>query len=373
MPTARRRQGDDLIPINPDLEYDEADAFSLCCFAGTYREVRGKLQATRIGRDQETFRPGKGSKVRKPKGGGKGNRRPFTPGQPLRKPTDSGKTTLFKDKPEVPVIVDQLVICLSARSANRCGKLDHISRSCSLPDTRGSTPVRNNNFYVLNQNASLCSLYGLACVVDLAGSKSSVVSDQRDGPHGSAIAPYTETRSILAYPLFGGLATSPCHALVDTGAQEGVVGLWHWQRWIICLALCFDLKPMFRQVPVHAEAGGIGGAAKVVAVCEMPCGIAGMNALTTWVVLDEPDDSQRVPPLLPIRILKDLDAVHEPKHCKLTLRMPGVTTILDELDTGHQTTLMTRFDHEGWSFPEVHRDKYKLKPTEIHACSTPII
>ena len=44
--------------------------------------------------------------------------------------------------------------------------------------------------------------------------------------------------------------------------------------------------------------------------------------------------------------------------------MPGVTTILDELDTGHQTTLMISFDHEGWSFPEVHRDKYKLKPTE---------
>ena len=27
------------------------------------------------------------------------------------------------------------------------------------------------------------------------------------------------------------LATLPCHGLVDTGAQEGTVGLWHWQRW----------------------------------------------------------------------------------------------------------------------------------------------
>ena len=130
--------------------------------------------------------------------------------------------------------------------------------------------------------------------------------------------PYTENSS-ASYPMFNGLTTSPCHALVDTGAQQGVVGLWHFQRWIICLAMCFDLKPMFRQVPSQAEAGGIGGSAKVIAVCEMPCGIAGLNALTSWVVLDESDPDQRVPPLLPINLLKIFDAVHEPKHCKLQI------------------------------------------------------
>ena len=28
-----------------------------------------------------------------------------------------------------------------------------------------------------------------------------------------------------------GLVTLPCHGLVDTGAQDGVISLWHFQRW----------------------------------------------------------------------------------------------------------------------------------------------
>ena len=69
--------GADLVPFDHVRGYDEADAFFLCCFAGTYREVRGKLQATRMSREQKTFRPGKGSRRRKGKGKGRGKRRPF--------------------------------------------------------------------------------------------------------------------------------------------------------------------------------------------------------------------------------------------------------------------------------------------------------
>ena len=30
---------------------------------------------------------------------------------------------------------------------------------------------------------------------------------------------------------YSGLVTLPCHGLVDTRAQDGVIGLWHFQRW----------------------------------------------------------------------------------------------------------------------------------------------
>ena len=44
--------GETLIPIDLDKEYDEDEAVYMLAFAGTYREVRGKIQATKVGRDQ---------------------------------------------------------------------------------------------------------------------------------------------------------------------------------------------------------------------------------------------------------------------------------------------------------------------------------
>ena len=58
--------------------------------------------------------------------------------------------------------------------------------------------------------------------------------------------------------LFSGLAVTTGHALVDTGAQSGVVGLYHWQLWVAALAY-FGLQPVFKQVPPNLQAGGIGG------------------------------------------------------------------------------------------------------------------
>ena len=49
--------GDTLVPFDPEKTYEEDDAFFLCAFAGTYREVRGQLQATRVGREQKVVKP----------------------------------------------------------------------------------------------------------------------------------------------------------------------------------------------------------------------------------------------------------------------------------------------------------------------------
>ena len=42
-------QGQTLIPFDPGRVYSEEESLYLCAFAGTYREVRGALQATRVG------------------------------------------------------------------------------------------------------------------------------------------------------------------------------------------------------------------------------------------------------------------------------------------------------------------------------------
>lgn len=86
---------------------------------------------------------------------------------------------------------------------------------------------------------------------------------------------------------FIGLTTTPGHALVDTGAQDGTVGLWHFQRWMLYQYICFKLKPVFFEVPEVCEVGGVGGAAQVIAIADMPTGIGGVHRLTRWVVQDE--------------------------------------------------------------------------------------
>ena len=39
-------EGQTLIPMEPEKTYEEEESIFLCAFAGTYREVRGQLQAT---------------------------------------------------------------------------------------------------------------------------------------------------------------------------------------------------------------------------------------------------------------------------------------------------------------------------------------
>ena len=74
---------------------------------------------------------------------------------------------------------------------------------------------------------------------------------------------------------FSGLMTSPCHGLIDAGAQDGTVGLWHFQRWTLCLAMKFRLQFVFHELLRLCEAGGIGGQARIIGICGIPSRIGG--------------------------------------------------------------------------------------------------
>ena len=114
----------------------------------------------------------------------------------------------------------------------------------------------------------------------------------------------------------------PCHGLVDTGAQDGLIGLWHFQRWVACLASQHGLVPAYLTLPQKCEAGGIGGQARPIILADMPTGFAGCNGVTRWVVVEDTDPNNATPPLIPNRILKRLDASNEPGRNQVTLRNP---------------------------------------------------
>ena len=103
---------------------------------------------------------------------------------------------------------------------------------------------------------------------------------------------------------FTGLMTLPCHGLVDTGAQEGVIGMWHVQRWLVCLAMVHGLKLRFISLPPHCEAGGLGGSAKPIILADVPTGLASVNGVSRWLVVDDTSMEFRVPPHIPINLLK---------------------------------------------------------------------
>ena len=160
---------------------------------------------------------------------------------------------------------------------------------------------------------------------------------------------------------FFGIAVSIGHALVDTGAQSGVVGLYYWTLWCETLLRDFGLRPLFKPVPESSSAGGVGGSSAILAICVMPMGIAGVPGLMEWAVCeDSPQDN--APPLLPISWQKDADAAIEPKQRRMTLRAHGnAVAKLHDLPTEHQTTSVLEFGEDGWCLPPEHLTYYKNK------------
>ena len=312
--------GNLLLPMDTDREYQEEEANFLLAFAGTYREVRGQLQATRVGRDQKIFqkKTAKGSGksfVKKP--------RFFKPGQAPKK-TFPERQTPFKGKNFGKPNRGTPSEMLARTKCFRCGKLGHMSRNCTNEPVKGgkghgsSAPPGKSSFFQFQSTP-------LNCYKDFSVGEQYMTMHNSGSHH--AVDPQTRmskqtkhrkclgnryASSLIYVSVFAGLMTLPTHALVDTGAQDGVIGLWHFQRWIVCLAVCHNLQPQYLPLPNVCETGGIGGASEVLRMCDMPVGIAGLNGVSRWVVIADPINSP-VPPLIPINLMKQLDCVHEVK------------------------------------------------------------
>ena len=162
------------------------------------------------------------------------------------------------------------------------------------------------------------------------------------------------------------LVTRASHGLVDTGAETAVIGLHNFQRWMVCLTLGFGLKCYYWPLPPGACAGGVGGKSRVLAMADVPIGIAGTNGLERWLVLDDDEADLSCPPLVPNRLLIHLDSIIEPKWDRMTLRGVGSQTKLVRLDpSNHHTCSMLSFDtrvHGGeWQVDMKHLPYYKKR------------
>ena len=139
-------KGETLIPFDPDATYTEGEAMYIATFAGTYREVRGKLQAARVGRDQRFV------KSDSKKGKGKGKRQTFQkkkpffkPGQGPKKPDKSVRIP-FKDKAGGKTTRGTVSDLLKRTKCYKCGKLGHMARNCKSKTTSQDGP--KSSFFI---------------------------------------------------------------------------------------------------------------------------------------------------------------------------------------------------------------------------------
>ena len=86
------------------------------------------------------------------------------------------------------------------------------------------------------------------------------------------------------FPAYLGVALEDHQGLVDTAAQEGLVGKNALLKYLDALR---PLGLRGRWVDKPASAWGIGGNASVVGVCELPVGLAGVPGVLEVTVVAE--------------------------------------------------------------------------------------
>lgn len=137
---------------------------------------------------------------------------------------------------------------------------------------------------------------------------------------------------------FVGLTTSPTSAVVDTAAQDGLVGRSALNR----------LKQQLESVWTEkkARAHGVGGPAKVVGTAAIPIGLAGSTGILEATVVDSD-----VPLLLPVKLVRSLKAVIDVDGECMQFQMLNQTVPLDTLPSGHIAVDILDFGPHGYVHP----------------------
>ena len=149
--------------------------------------------------------------------------------------------------------------------------------------------------------------------------------------------------SCCLFCLFIGLTTSPSTAVVDTAAQDGLIGRPALERLkqqlgAIGLRISWTKK--------KAKAHGVGGPAKVVGIAAIPLGLAGTTGILETTVVEND-----VPLLLPVTLLGSLQAVIDVHAEKMLFRRLDRTVDLIRLPSGHLAVDVLNFGTEGYKHP----------------------
>ena len=323
-----------------DREYDEDEALYIWAYNDAYQQllqesqeghsaaypaysdVRKELQARRKGR--QFFKPEKGKGKSRGRSSGKGHK-----GKKGSKGSSKGKG---RSKGTTEDLMAR-TRCFS------CGELGHFSRDC--PSVADAGAGRTN--FVLSQ-----------------------------GPAPGSVNRTFMMATPKAIAVYAGVRTSAGEGLVDTAAEDAVIGSSAFER--LCQTLAGQgLRPVRASGPMGACAG-IGGSAQVAAVWDVPIGIAQTNGLLRVTVVTDTEGFE-TPFLIPISFQELVGMLIDIDKGEIRTRA-GTTATMHRLPTGHRAVSVVDFKGR-WALPREllrsGRDPFQLpRASRPHAKPGPI-
>ena len=227
----------------------------------------------------------------------------------------------------------------------RCGSIGHWAKECNRPMddyARQKSGATSSSAGASNTSKSYMSS-------SMKGQSGFCVVNEEGGEHfhvwsnpltlGECMANKDETPRAS----FVGLSTEAQCGVVDTAAQNGLIGKNAFDRLEEALHRK-GLRVVWSQKKGLAR--GVGGDAVSIGVAEIPLGIGGVNGILEATVIT--DD---VPLLIPVNLLTDLHAKIDLKDEVISLQRFGCEVRMKRLPSGHFSIPIMHYDPTGWKAP----------------------
>ena len=319
---------DDMLRFE-DREFDEAEAI----YVQAYNDVRKDLRTRKRERGFVRHRGNGGGRRshtnKKPKGRGKG-----------RKKDGHGR----KDDSTIKGTEAELMARTRCFS---CQELGHISRNC--PHRGSSKGTQKKQFVTVGGTGSSTSTYMFQQLQPM---------------------PFPPPQTTLMRAVYAGVRVRAFEGVVDTAAEEAVVGSQSFN------GMREELRAAgLRPVPIRrpsSQCAGIGGAARLCGAFDVPTSIAGVLGILRFTVIEDGEGPNGfvTPPLIPISYLETVGASLDLQY-DTYVTADGHTTQMRRLPSGHRAIHMFDFETTPWKLPQNLQqnghDPFLLHPRSSHS------
>ncbi|CAL1127455.1 unnamed protein product, partial [Cladocopium goreaui] len=168
------------------------------------------------------------------------------------------------------------------------------------------------------------------------------------------------------FSVFAGVQTSGNEAVVDTAAEEAVIGSAAMAKLRQCLE-SYGLKP----APAHGATvtcAGIGGSAKILGIYDVPVGVARTNGLIRVTEISD-EGSFCTPFLLPISYIELVGATVDVSKELFTLKN-GNSTPMRRSPSGHRAISVLEFAGK-WTLPQQLLNELKIEGENPFQAASP--